>query len=120
MSALHRSLCAIALLLMLPLIASAQATIAGTARDASGAVLPGVTVEAVSPVLIEKVRTVVTDGTGQYQIVDLRPRHVLSDVLITWLLHGEARGDRADRIVHGHGQRRPQARWSGRNDHRDR
>jgi hypothetical protein len=73
MSALHRSLCAIALLLMLPLIASAQATIAGTARDASGAVLPGVTVEAVSPVLIEKVRTVVTDGTGQYQIVDLRP-----------------------------------------------
>ena len=54
-------------------IASAQATIAGTARDASGAVLPGVTVEAASPALIEKVRTVVTDGTGQYQIIDLRP-----------------------------------------------
>ena len=73
MSVLNRSLCAIALLLALPATALAQATIAGTARDASGAVLPGVTVEAASPVLIEKVRTVVTDGTGQYQIVDLRP-----------------------------------------------
>ena len=42
-------------------------------RDPSGAVLPGVTVEAASPALIEKVRSVVTDGTGQYRIVDLRP-----------------------------------------------
>ena len=42
-------------------------------RDASGAVLPGVTVEAASPVLIEKVRSVVTDGTGQYRIENLRP-----------------------------------------------
>ena len=73
MSASRRSLCATALLLLFPAIASAQATIAGTARDASGAVLPGVTVEAASPALIEKVRTVVTDGSGQYQIVDLRP-----------------------------------------------
>ena len=40
--------------------------------DASGAVLPGVTVEASSPALIEKVRTVVTDGTGQYRIEQLR------------------------------------------------
>ena len=51
----------------------AQASIAGVVRDTSGAVLPGVTVEAASPALIEKVRSVVTDGTGQYQIVDLRP-----------------------------------------------
>jgi Fe2+ transport system protein B len=54
-------------------MASAQATIAGVVRDASGGVLPGVTVEASSPALIEKVRSVVTDGTGQYRIVDLRP-----------------------------------------------
>ena len=44
----------------------------GTVKDTSGAVLPGVTVEAASPALIEKVRSAVTDGTGQYRIVDLR------------------------------------------------
>src|SRR5207247_945278 len=55
--------------------ASAQENsgIAGVAKDTSGAVLPGVTVEAASPVLIEKVRTVITDGEGRYNIVDLRP-----------------------------------------------
>jgi hypothetical protein len=47
--------------------------IAGVVRDATGAVLPGVTVEASSPALIEKTRTVVTDGSGQYSIVNLRP-----------------------------------------------
>ncbi|OFW19560.1 MAG: hypothetical protein A3H97_24965 [Acidobacteria bacterium RIFCSPLOWO2_02_FULL_65_29] len=51
----------------------AQSAIAGVVKDATGAVLPGVTVEAASPVLIEKVRTVVTDEAGQYLIVDLRP-----------------------------------------------
>src|SRR5688572_17829246 len=56
-----------------PAAASAQASITGVVRDASGAVLPGVTVEAASPVLIEKARTAVTDGGGQYRIVDLRP-----------------------------------------------
>ena len=45
----------------------------GVVKDASGAVLPGVTVEAASPALIEKVRTAVTDGTGLYRIIDLRP-----------------------------------------------
>src|SRR5436309_1027454 len=59
--------------LLLPSIASAQASIAGIVKDTSGAVLPGVTVEASSPVLIEKTRTAVTDGTGQYKIIDLRP-----------------------------------------------
>jgi hypothetical protein len=57
----------------MPATAYAQATIAGIVRDTSGAVLPGVTVEAASPALIEKVRSVVTDGTGQYQIVNLAP-----------------------------------------------
>src|SRR2546427_7144344 len=47
--------------------------IAGVVRDTSSAVLPGVTVEAASPVLIEKVRTVVTDAEGRYDIVALRP-----------------------------------------------
>ena len=58
---------------VLPVAAYAQASITGVVKDASGAVLPGVTVEAASPALIEKVRTAVTDGTGQYRIVDLRP-----------------------------------------------
>ena len=60
-------------LLLLPATASAQAAITGVVKDASGGVLPGVTVEAASPALIEKVRSVVSDATGQYRIVDLRP-----------------------------------------------
>jgi hypothetical protein len=59
--------------LALPTLAKAQASISGVVKDASGAVLPGVTVEAASPALIEKTREVVTDGSGQYRIVDLRP-----------------------------------------------
>jgi hypothetical protein len=57
----------------LPTAAGAQSAIAGTVRDTSGAVLPGVTVEAASPVLIERVRTAVTNDQGQFTIVDLRP-----------------------------------------------
>ena len=60
-------------LVFLPAAASAQSGIAGVARDTSGGLLPGVTVEASSPVLIEKIRTVVTDEQGRYSIVDLRP-----------------------------------------------
>jgi hypothetical protein len=60
-------------MIIVPRVAFAQATIAGVVRDSSGAVLPGVTVEASSPALTEKVRTVVTDGTGQYRIVTLPP-----------------------------------------------
>src|SRR5678815_2129929 len=60
-------------LIVLPASAYAQATLAGVTKDSSGAVLPGVTVEVSSPVLIEKTRSAVTDGSGQYQIVDLRP-----------------------------------------------
>lgn len=58
---------------LLPVPAYAQATLTGVVKDGSGGVLPGVTVEAASPVLIEKVRSVVTDDTGQYRIVELRP-----------------------------------------------
>src|SRR6478752_3884791 len=57
----------------LPTLAHAQSAIGGTVKDATGAVLPGVTVEAASPVLIEKTKTVSTDGEGKYQVVDLRP-----------------------------------------------
>jgi Carboxypeptidase regulatory-like domain len=61
-------------LLSAPAVRAQQASgIAGTVRDSSGLALPGVTVEAASPVLIEKVRTVQTDGEGRYSIVDLRP-----------------------------------------------
>lgn len=62
----------VSVILALPLSAYAQASINGVVKDASGAVLPGVTVEAASPVLIEKVRTAVTDAEGQYRIIDLR------------------------------------------------
>jgi hypothetical protein len=64
---------ATAIVVLAPSLALAQATLAGTVRDSSGAVLPGVTVEASSPALIERTRSAVTDANGQYQIVDLRP-----------------------------------------------
>ena len=61
-------------LVFAPAASAQQASgIAGVVRDTSGGVLPGVTVEAASPALIEKVRTAVTDGEGRYNIVDLRP-----------------------------------------------
>src|SRR5262249_52474566 len=59
--------------LLLPAVAFAQGSITGSVKDASGAVLPGVTVEASSDALIEKVRSATTDGAGVYRIVDLRP-----------------------------------------------
>ena len=73
-----------ALTLLAPALAWAQATIAGEVRDASGGVLPGVTVEASSPALIEKVRTVVTDGAGRYRIEALRP----GEYTVTFTLAG--------------------------------
>src|SRR4029453_8338416 len=59
--------------LLLPAVAFSQGTLTGTVRDESSAVLPGVTVEASSPALIEKVRAGVTDGAGQYRITGLNP-----------------------------------------------
>src|SRR5258706_13732659 len=63
----------LAVVSLLPSTAFAQAAITGVVKDASGGILPGVTVEVASPVLIEKVRSVVSDDTGQYRIVNLRP-----------------------------------------------
>jgi hypothetical protein len=73
MRGFQRVSCVLALIIGLPAFAWAQASITGVVKDASGAVLPGVTVEAASPALIEKVRTATTDGSGQYRIIDLRP-----------------------------------------------
>ena len=73
MRVLVRAVLVVSCLFIIPAAAYAQASIAGTIKDSSGAVLPGVTVEATSPVLIEKTRTAVTDGTGQYRIENLRP-----------------------------------------------
>ena len=56
-----------------PLAARAQGSIAGSVKDNTGAVVPGVTVEASSPALIEKARTAVSDGSGNYRITDLPP-----------------------------------------------
>src|SRR5580692_3172019 len=63
----------LSLFMIAPVVMHAQNGIAGTVKDASGAVLSGVVVVASSPALIEKTRSVVTDGIGQYKIVDLRP-----------------------------------------------
>jgi hypothetical protein len=72
-----RRLQAIGFMLVLALIPAAAfaqvSAIAGVVRDTTGAVMPGVTVEASSPALIEKVRSVVTDAEGVYRVVDLRP-----------------------------------------------
>src|SRR5436305_14902851 len=70
-----RVLGAVAFVLLTAWTAAAQsgASISGVVKDASGAVLPGVTVEATSPALIEKVRSAVSDGSGQYRITELLP-----------------------------------------------
>lgn len=74
---LIRKLALLAILTVVPRLVAAQgigaASIVGVVKDASGAVLPGVTIEASSPVLIEKSRSTVTDGDGRYQLVELRP-----------------------------------------------
>ena len=62
-----------ACVLLFPEGVAAQSQLNGVVRDESGGVLPGVTVEAASPVLIEKVRTAVTDDQGRFNIVDIRP-----------------------------------------------
>src|SRR4029453_17737573 len=70
---LRRALMFFTWMTVIPAAAYAQANITGTVRDTSGAVLPGVTVEAASPALSEKARAAVTGGTGQYRIQNLRP-----------------------------------------------
>src|SRR5881628_3818390 len=80
---LKSAVTAVASLALLPTLALAQATgLAGVVKDATGGVLPGVTVEAASPALIEKVRTATTDEQGQYKVIDLRPgRYVITFTL---------------------------------------
>src|SRR5258706_10475376 len=73
MSLLRKLWLLVGIVTLLPAAAVAQVSLVGVAKDSSGAVLPGVSVEAASPALIEKTRSAITDGTGQYQIVDLRP-----------------------------------------------
>jgi hypothetical protein len=78
------TLAAVACFTLVPSAAYAQSAVGGTVKDTTGAVLPGVTVEAASPVLIEKTKTVVTDAEGNYKIVDLRP----GTYVITFSLEG--------------------------------
>ena len=97
MPSVLRMYVASASLVLLPVAAFAQASITGIVRDPSGAVLPGVTVEASSPALIEKIRTVVTDGGGQYRIVDLRP----GTYAVTFSLSGFSTVKREDVVLSG-------------------
>src|SRR5439155_25151337 len=85
------ALAALVAVALTPGAARAQSAIGGTVKDASGAVLPGVTVEVTSDVLIEKTRSVSTDSQGEYKIVDLRP----GTYLVTFSLQGFATFKRA-------------------------
>jgi hypothetical protein len=97
MRALAKLAVALVLAVTLPSVALAQASMTGTVRDTSGAVLPGVTVEAASPVLIEKQRAAATDGNGRYQLVDLRP----GEYTVTFSLAGFAAVKRERVILSG-------------------
>ena len=84
-------------IILLPSAVSAQSALNGTVKDSSGAVIPGVTVEAASPVLIEKVRTTVTDGNGRYALENLRP----GTYSVTFTLPGFNTVKRDDVILSG-------------------
>ena len=102
---------------LLPAAAFAQGTIAGTVRDTSGAVLPGVTVEAASPVLIEKVRTAVDRRHRPVPITELRPGTYIRHLHAARLQHRQARGRRAHRRRRHHHQRRTARRRRARDHH---
>lgn len=87
------------LIAVVPHVAAAQATLAGEVRDTTGLVLPGVTVEAASPALVEKVRTAVTDGSGRYRIEALPP----GSYRVRFSLTGFAPVTREDLMVSGSG-----------------
>ena len=73
-----------AAIFVVPSRALSQSAIAGVVKDSSGAVIPGVTVEASSPALIEGARSAITDDSGQYRVIDLRP----GTYLVTFTLSG--------------------------------
>ena len=108
------------MLLAVPAATFAQqlGTIAGAVRDTSGAVLPGVTVEVASPALIEKVRTAVADGSGQYTVINLP----VGTYSVTFTLPGfntvRRERHRASRELHRHHQRGAERRRPRRDDHR--
>lgn len=87
------------LIAVVPRVAAAQAILAGEVKDTTGAVLPGVTVEAASPALTEKVRTAVTDGSGRYRIESLPP----GSYTVTFSLSGFAPLKREAVTVSGSG-----------------
>ena len=93
------------ILVGVPASLRAQSGIAGVVRDSTGAVLPGVTVEASSEVLIEKVRTATTDKQGQFRIIDLRPGTVCRRIHAGRLQYLPARGTRTALVVHRDRQR---------------
>ena len=101
MRTVFRAFILLAGVVALPAWASAQASITGIVKDTSGAVLPGVTVEAASDVLIEKVRSAVTDSSGQYQNRRFASRHLYRHIHVDGFRHGEAGSHRTLRHVHG-------------------
>jgi hypothetical protein len=94
-----RTLIVLVAVAILPRAAAAQVALAGSARDTSGAVLPGVTVEASSPALIEKTRSATTDAAGQYRIEALQP----GTYTVTFTLSGFATLKRDDVVLSGAG-----------------
>ena len=87
----------VAAVVLVHAVAFAQSEIAGVARDASGAVIPGVTVEASSDALIEKVRSATTDGSGQDPNRGFAARFLHRDLHAVRVCHREAGRARADR-----------------------
>src|SRR6185436_11882393 len=99
MRTIARCFLLLGLVAVAPRVAEAQATLAGEVKDTTGALLPGVGVEAASPALTEKIRTTVTDGNGRYRLESLPPgRYTLS-----FTLSGFAPVKREDLMVSGAG-----------------
>jgi outer membrane receptor protein involved in Fe transport len=99
MRAIARCFLLFGLVAVVPGVAAAQATLAGEVKDTTGAVLPGVTVEAASPALTGKVRTAVTDGSGRYRLESLPP----GSYTVTFSLSGFAPEKREGLSVSGSG-----------------